>query len=282
MTPITARDEHQSGQHESVGPGPGVADAAARLRGAATSGLPCAPVRSLLAPGSVADAYAVQEINTRLQLQGGRRLLGWKIGLTSPAVQQQLGVDQPDFGALLADGGYGDDEPIPLRRLLQPKLEAEVGFVLERDLDRGPVTAIDVLRATGFVLPVIEVADSRVAGWDITIVDTVADNASAGAFVVGSKPTRLTEVDLREVGMRVTHQGIVVSEGSGAACLGHPVNAVVWLANTLLSVGRSLRAGELVLSGALGPMVAVSGAGQYEAVLSGLGSVRATFTGDLA
>lgn len=280
MTAATAPDERQARQDDLQGPE--VTAAADRLREAAASGRPCAPVRDLLGAGSVADAYAVQEINTRLQLDSGRRLLGWKIGLTSPAVQQQLGVDQPDFGALLADGSYGDDEPIALRRLLQPKLEAEVGFVLDRDLDRGPVTAIDVLRATAFVLPVIEVADSRIAGWDITIVDTVADNASAGAFVVGSKPTLLTDVDLREVGMRVTHRGTVVSEGSGAACLGHPVNAVVWLANTLLSVGRTLRAGELVLSGALGPMVAVSGAGRYEAVLSGLGSVRATFTGDLA
>jgi 2-keto-4-pentenoate hydratase len=281
MAPITTKDERQAGQQEAQGQGSGVAAAAARLAEAAVSGRPCAPVRDLLAGGSVEDAYAVQEINTRRELDGGQRLLGWKIGLTSPAVQRQLGVDQPDFGALLADGGFGDDEPIPLRTLMQPKLEAEVGFVLDHDLDQGPVTAIDVLRATAFVLPVFEVADSRVAGWDITIVDTVADNASAGAFVMGSKPTRLTDVDLREVEMRVMHQGAVVSEGSGAACLGHPVNAVVWLANTLLTVGRSLRAGDLVLSGALGPMVSVSGAGQYEAVLGGLGSVRATFTGEL-
>ncbi len=255
-------------------------EAADRLRAAAQAGRPCAPVRDMLPVGAIGDAYAVQQVNTQRALDGGGRLVGWKIGLTAPAVQRQLGVDQPDFGVLLADEAFGDDEPISLHRLLQPAVEAEVAFVLDCDLRAAPVTAVDVLRATAFVLPVFEVVDSRIAGWDITIVDTIADNASSGVFVLGPKPTRLSDVDLRLVRMMMTYEGEKVSAGSGAACLGHPVNAVVWLANTLAALGRPLEAGHIVLSGALGPMVTVGGPGQYEAVLDGLGSVRATFTRD--
>jgi len=255
-------------------------DAAVRLRAAAQAGRPCAPVRDMLPVGAIGDAYAVQQVNIQRALGGGGRLVGWKIGLTAAAVQRQLGVDQPDFGVLLADRAFGDDEPIALQRLLQPAVEAEVAFVLGRDLREAPVTAVDVLRATEFVLPAIEVVDSRIAGWDITIVDTIADNASSGVFVLGPNPTRLSDVDLRAVRMTMTCEGEKVSEGCGADCLGHPVNAVVWLANTLAALGRPLEAGHLVLSGALGPMVSVGGPGQYEAVLGGLGSVRATFTRD--
>jgi 2-keto-4-pentenoate hydratase len=257
-----------------------IQSAADRLRAAAEAGQPCAPVRNVLPAGAIGDAYAVQQVNTQRALHAGGRLAGWKVGLTVPAVQRQLGVDQPDFGALLADLAFGDDEPIALERLLQPAVEAEVAFVLNRGLREAPVTAVDVLRATAFVLPVIEVVDSRIAGWDITLVDTIADNASSGVFVLGPNPTRLSDIDLREVRMAMTREGEKVSEGSGAACLGHPVNAVVWLANTLAALGRPLEAGHVVLSGALGPMVAVGGPGCYEAVLDGLGSVRARFTRD--
>lgn len=279
--PSTIPSEHHSPHWEGEGVASAIDEAAARLRQAAQTKRPCPPVRGLLPDGSIGAAYAVQQINIERELDSGRRLVGWKIGLTSPAVQRQLGVAQPDFGVLWAHDSYGDDEPISLQALMQPKIEAEVAFVLDRDLTEGPITAVDVLRATAFVLPVIEVADSRIAGWDITIVDTVADNASAGVYVLGPKPTPLSDIDLREVQMSITHAGNVVSEGSGSACLGHPVNAVVWLANTLANLGRPLAAGHLVLSGALGPMVAVAEAGRYEAVLSGLGSVRATFVGEL-
>ncbi len=206
-------------------------------------------------------------------------MAGWKVGLTAKVVQSQLGVDQPDFGVLFADRGFGDDEEVPLSELLQPRVEAEVAFVLERDLPDRQITAVDVVRSTAFVLPAIEIVDSRVAGWDISILDTVADNASSAMHVVGPRPTRLHDVDLREVQMTLSTAGAIVSKGTGAACLSHPVNAVVWLANTLAGVGSPLRAGDLVLSGALGPMVDVTGPASYEALISGLGSVRATFAG---
>jgi 2-keto-4-pentenoate hydratase len=148
---------------------------------------------------------------------------------------------------------------------------------MDRDLTDRPVTAVDVIRATAFVLPAIEIVDSRVAGWDITIVDTVADNASSGMYVIGPKPTRLTDIDLRMATMAMSASGEVVSEGSGAACLSHPVNAVVWLANTVAGLGQPLRAGDLVLSGALGAMVPAKAGVTYEATIDGLGTVRAAF-----
>lgn len=254
-----------------------VVEAAAALQRARETGVPVAPVRALLTQGGLAAAYEVQRIAMDSAVASGARIVGWKIGLTAKAVQQQLGVDQPDFGVLMSDTAYGDAEPIPLSRLLQPRIEAEVAFVLERDMPEGPVTAADVLANTAFVVPALEVVDSRIANWDISILDTVADNASAGVFTLGLKPTRLTDVDLREAEMALDVDGNPLSSGSGSACLGHPVNAVVWLANTLGTAGQQLRAGDVILSGALGPMAPVTGSGTYRAHISGLGTVGAEF-----
>jgi 2-keto-4-pentenoate hydratase len=251
--------------------------AATRLLDAAATGVPCPPVRTLFADAGVDDAYIVQSL---VHAAGAtdRRRLGCKIGLTSAAVQQQMGVDRPDFGVLYADMSYGDSETVPMARLLQPRIEAEVAFVLGADLPQRPVTAVDVIRATDFVIPAIEIVDSRIADWDISIVDTVADNASSGLFVLGGPPRRLFDLDdLRAIRMAVTHEGETVSSGTGAACLGHPVNAVVWLANELAARGEPIRGGDLVLSGALGPLVAARPGGRYEATFDGLGSVRAVF-----
>jgi len=253
-------------------------EAADRLREAARSGKPCPPVRETL-PGRSAEAgYAVQEINTRRALGEGRRLVGRKIGLTSPAVQRQLGVDRPDFGMLFADMAYLDGRPVPTGRFLQPRAEAEVALVLGADLEGGPFTVADVIRAVDFVLPAIEIADSRVAGWDITLVDTVADNASSGAFVLGNTPVELRGLDLRLAGMTMNRNGLEVSTGAGVACLGHPLNAAVWLADALGRTDFPLRAGDIVLTGALGPMVAAESGDVFEAHIEGLGSVRAVFS----
>ena len=259
-----------------------IEEAARVLREAQETKVPVAPVRNLLPDATVEDAYAVQKVNVRLAEKGGRRLIGWKVGLTAKAVQRQLGVDQPDFGALFADFSVGDEEEVAIKNLLQPRVEAEVAFVLGEDLPEAPITSIDVLQATEFVVPAIEIVDSRVANWDITIVDTVADNASSAMVVVGPKPTHLTDhqIDLRRVRMEMTAGGETVSEGTGAACLGHPVNAVVWLANTLAAVGQPLQAGDFIMSGALGPMVGVKPGLTYEAHIEGLGSVRAAFSAE--
>jgi 2-keto-4-pentenoate hydratase len=189
-------------------------------------------------------------------------------------------VDTPDFGVLFADMAYGDSQPIPFGDLLQPRVEAEVAFVLGADLPDHDVTGPELLRAVEFVLPAIEVVDSRIADWDISIFDTVADNASSGVFVTGGSPRSLQAVDLRASEMTLVAEGEVVSSGTGAACLGHPLNAVVWLANVVAERGEPLGAGEIVLSGSLGPLVPVRPGLTYEAQISGLGSVRATFTSD--
>ncbi|WP_223623245.1 2-keto-4-pentenoate hydratase [Microbacterium sp. EST19A] len=249
-----------------------------RLRQAAEAGAPCAPVRDLLGETDQDAAYAVQSLGIARRVAEGRRIVGRKIGLTSPAVQAQFGVYSPDYGVLLDDMVVADREPLDIGRFLQPRVEAEVAFVLGRDLDSPTTHVADVLRATEFVLPAIEIVDSRVAGWDIRITDTIADNASSGAVVLGTTPRRLEGLDLTELGMTLDRDGEPVSTGSGAACLGSPVTAVAWLARAVAAHGRPLRAGEVILSGALGPMVAAS-AGVYRARLEGLGEVRVDFTG---
>ncbi|MGI9824203.1 2-keto-4-pentenoate hydratase [Agromyces sp. Marseille-Q5079] len=248
-----------------------------RLRIAARSRTACAPVRDLIGDLDQDEAYAVQTLGIDRRLAEGRRVIGRKIGLTSPAVQSQFGVFTPDYGVLLDDMMAADREPIELARFLQPRVEAEVAFVLGRDLESPTTHVADVLRATEFVLPAIEIVDSRIAGWDIRIADTIADNASSGAVVLGTTPRSLDGLDLAAVGMSLDHADEIVSSGSGAACLGSPVIAVAWLARAVARHGRPLRAGEVILSGALGPMVDVTGPGVYRARLDGLGEVRADF-----
>ncbi|GGM52870.1 2-keto-4-pentenoate hydratase [Micromonospora sonchi] len=257
-----------------------VARAADVLRSAYESRVPIAPLRGDLLPvGDVDAAYAVQRAQVDDWVAAGRRRIGAKIGLTSAAVQQAFGVYQPDFGVLFADMAVPDGDEVDLGALLQPRVEAEVAFVLGADLPFERVTAADVIRATDHLLPAIEVVDSRIADWDISIVDTVADNASSGLFVLGNQPRRLSDVDLRLAGMVLEHAGEPVSVGAGAACLGNPVHAVAWLAGTLAAAGAPLSAGDVVLSGALGPMVPVTAGGGYEARICGLGSVRVRFGG---
>ncbi|MGW9596833.1 2-keto-4-pentenoate hydratase [Streptomyces chartreusis] len=253
--------------------------AADRLDLARRTGEPCPPVRDLLGVGGVAAAYAVQRIRTERQLATGRRVVGRKIGLTSGVVQAQLGVGSPDFGVLFDDMAVPDGAEIPQGAVLQPRVEAEVALVLERDLTFERHTVADLIRATAFALPAIEVVGSRIRDWDINIVDAVADNASSGLYVLGGPPVQLRNVDLRTAGMVMERRGEQVSAGAGAACWGHPLNAALWLANVLASLGDPLRAGDTVLTGALGPMVTVASGDVFEARIQGLGSVRAVFEG---
>lgn len=260
-------------------------EAASRLRQAERGGQPCAPVRELIASALAADpcadpvalAYAVQQYNNSAAIEAGQRPVGRKIGLTSRAVQQQLGVDQPDFGQLFASMARGDDQPITWLDTQQPKVEAEIALVLEHDLCHERHTLADLIRATAFALPAIEVVGSRIAQWDIRLVDTIADNASSGLFVLGSRPVQLSQLDLVRCGMSMTRGGEPVSVGAGAACLGNPLNAAVWLADTMARLGTPLRAGDILLTGALGPMVAARPGDVFTAHIQGLGSVTAAF-----
>ncbi len=230
-----------------------IQDAASALRIAANTREYIAPLRDTYPELSIESAYAIQRVNAQERLTQGRRIVGSKIGLTSRVVQAQLGVDQPDFGMLFDDMGYGDGEPIPSSILTQPKIEAEIAFVIGRDIAVPNPGQIDVLNAIDYALPALEIVGSRIAKWDIRITDTIADNASSSAFVIGSQPKKLSEFDLRLCGMIMERRGDPVSVGAGAACLGNPLNAVVWLARTLGALGTPLKAGDLVLSGALGP-----------------------------
>ncbi len=251
-----------------------VEQAAARLREAAETGEPCAPIRDLVGTATDIDVgYAIQHVNVDRDAAAGRRVSGRKIGVTSKAVQEQIGVDQPDFGTLFADMEFGDGIELPADRLLQPRAEAEVALVLEHDLDKGEHSFADIIRATAFALPSIEVVDSRIAGWDIRIVDTVADNASCGLYVLGGQPVALRDVDLRTIPMSMSIDGSEVSTGEGAACLGHPLHAARWLADTMCARKTPLRAGDVVMTGALGPMQAISPGQTVTASFGGLGTV---------
>ncbi|GGM56137.1 putative hydratase/decarboxylase [Micromonospora sonchi] len=256
-----------------------VTKAAERLQSAARSGVPCRPVRDLIGGSDVALAYAVQQRLTEARLADGARAVGRKIGLTSPVVQKQLGVDRPDFGVLFDDMDVSALDLVPADRLLQPKVEAEIAFILGADLADGPLDADQVRGAVEVAVAALEIVDSRIAGWDITFGDTVADNASSGLFVLGEQRLGLAAFEPVAASMRMYLDDELVSEGSGAACLGDPLLALAWLARTARDLGEPLRAGEVVLSGALGPMVPVPAGARVRAEISGLGPVTATFSG---
>lgn len=255
-----------------------VSAAVERLEQASATGTPCEPVRDLLGPTNVDVAYQVQKTLTQHRLAHGATVIGWKIGLTSRAVQEQLGVDQPDFGVLFDDMSCSENQPIPSERLLHPKAEAEIAFVLKSDLAEGQLDVEQVRAAVDYAVAAIEIVDSRIAGWDIQITDTVADNASGALFVLGQERKSLEAFAPSEVSMSMTKNGTVVSEGTGHACMGDPLNALSWLARTARQYGSPLRAGDVVLSGALGPMVSVEPGSQVTAHISSLGTVSASFS----
>ena len=254
------------------------AEAAQRLRAAAAAGVPCPPVRDLLGDSDVELAYAVQRRLTDERLAAGARVTGRKIGLTSPAVQRQLGVDRPDFGVLFADMDVSALGQVPYGRLLQPKAEAEVAFVLGADLDGDHLDVAAVRAAVDYAVAALEIVDSRIAGWDITITDTVADNASSALYVLGERRVPIADFEPVDVTMRLWADDRPASEGTGAACLGDPLNALLWLAEAARDHGEPLRAGQVVLSGALGPMVPAAPGMTVRAEISTLGTVTATFS----
>ena len=238
-----------------------------------------APIRALLGDHATVDtAYAIQDVNTERALSQGRRLIGRKIGLTSLAVQKQLGVDSPDFGMLFDDMCYHDGEMIDIDQLIQPKVEAEIALVLKADLKQDKHSFTDIINATDYALAAIEVVDSRIENWKISLFDTVADNASSAALVLGSQKVELANVDLVNCRMQMTRSGETVSEGQGKACLENPLNAAVWLADEMVKRGRPLLAGDIVLTGALGPMVVVNAGEEYIVEIEGFGKVTAKFS----
>lgn len=254
------------------------ASAADRLMEANRTGIPIAPLSESHSGMTIDDAYAIQLLQVDALQAQGRSVRGHKVGLTNSRVQAQLGVNQPDYGHLLDDYFYPEHLPIPVVRFLQPRIEPEIAFVLRAPLSGPGVTVVQALAAVDYVLPALEIVDSRIDNWRITIVDTIADNASSGALVLGSKPTLVSELDLRLAGCALFQNGSVAATGAGGAVLGSPVNALVWLANTLGALGIALQPGHVVLTGAVTPMVGVGPGDTITASFTGLGSVTARFT----
>jgi len=244
--------------------------AARRLLAAEAEATPGQPVRSLLGD-DVDAAYRVQELVVSARESAANPRIGRKVGLTSTAVQRQLGVDQPDFGVLLRDMQIPDAGTLDLTRLIQPRIEAEIAFVLRASIHDA--TPDEVRDAVEHAVAALEIVDSRIADWDIGIVDTIADNASSARFVLGSTPVGLDRFTPRQARMSLTVNGETASTGDGSACLGDPLNALLWVAQTAIRIGRPLQAGEIVLSGALGPMVALNPGDRVRAVVAGLGDV---------
>ena len=259
-----------------------IAAATERLAQALATRVPCAAVRDLIGTDDLPAAYAVQQGLVQKRLAGGVTVVGRKIGATSEAVQNQLGVDQPDFGYLLSDMDVShgtDGTPISMHPLLQPRVEAEVAFRLGRDIDvpEEQIT-IDLVRdAVEVAIPALEIVDSRIEGWDITFTDTVADNASSGLYVIGDAGLPLSEIEPREVEMSLTINGDERSSGNGAACLGDPLEALRWLAVQAARFGDPLRAGHLILSGALGPFVPFAAGDRVTASISGFAPLTVSF-----
>lgn len=249
--------------------------AADRLIAAAAEPRQCDPVRDILGQTDIAAAYAVQQLITEDSLARGRHVVGHKVGITSRAVQRQLGVDQPDSGVLFADMRVASGATIATDMLLQPKVEAEIAFILAEDLD-GDLSEARLRSAAGVAVPAIEIVDSRVRDWSISIVDTIADNGSSALFVLGSE-VAAADIDFATRTMRLTQDDVTVSTGRGSDCLGSPLHALQWLARTARDNGSPLRAGHIVLSGALGPMVAVRPGSTYVAEIDRIGSVEVSF-----
>lgn len=250
---------------------------AKELREAEETKLGIAPITSVRSDLTINDAYAIQLENIYRKLEQGHKVVGKKIGLTSLAMQNLLGVNEPDYGHLLDSMVIENGGAVPVDKVLQPKVEGEIAFILKKEL-RGPnVTTLDVLQATEYIVPALEIVDSRVQDWKIKLADTVADNASSGFFVLGGKPMKIDEVDMKLVGMVLTKNGEIINTGVGAAALGNPASCVAWLANKLSEFDIPLRQGEVILSGALSAAAEAKAGDVFTARFAHLGQVSVCF-----
>ena len=253
-----------------------IKSAASQLRQAMNEMTPCAPIRSNIAH-DLDQAYQIQQINHAIRLQNGAKLVGRKIGLTAPSVQKQLGVDQPDFGMLYHDMEILHGHEVPWNKCILPKAEVEIAFVLGQNLDQDNLTSHSIISAVDYVLPCIEIVDSRIENWDINILDTIADNASASFYVLGHSPKRLDQIDILSCTMQMHKNNELVSEGKSSACMHSPINAMLWLAKTMKTAGLPLQKGDVILSGALGPVIDAQPEDHFSATISSLGSVEVKF-----
>ncbi|GAB4380826.1 MAG: 2-keto-4-pentenoate hydratase [Salibacteraceae bacterium] len=252
--------------------------AADRLWQAAMSKTACKPVRDLIGDTDQKAAYRVQTINTNRRTSKGETVVGYKIGLTSEAVQKQLGVNQPDFGVLTDAMMLEADRTNDYSLLMQPKAEAEIAFVAGADMNNTVATTSELVNYIDCAIASIEVVGSRIANWDIRITDTIADNASASHFVLGAEKVSLRNLDLINCKMTLTQNNKTVSEGTGHACMGNPLNAALWLVNKMIEMNTPIKAGHVILAGALGPMVNVHKGDRFEAIITGVGRASVYFS----
>lgn len=252
-------------------------EAADRLLAAYNTRNAIAPLVDTYPGLDLEDAYAIQLRQLEQQLAAGRRLVGRKVGLTAAVMQRALGVDQPDYGHLLDDMILSEYVPIPIDRYLQPRIEPEIAFVLGADLTGPGVSVAEALAAVEFVLPALELIDSRIRDWKISLLDTIADNASSGGVILGGHPTPVGLHDIRLLGCVVRRNGAIVATGAGGAALGSPILALVWLANVLGEYGVALSAGQVILPGSCTSAVAVTTGDVISATFAELGSVTAVF-----
>jgi 2-keto-4-pentenoate hydratase len=251
---------------------------AQELFGAETSGKPIEPISTRYPQADVEDAYAIQVEGVRLRVSPADPVRGHKVGLTARVMQEQFGVRTPDFGQLRATMFHPEGQPLSTADLIAPRVEPEISFVLRRPLAGPGVTVADVLAATDFVVPSLEIIDSRIADWKIGIVDTIADNASSALVVVGGSRTQLSDIDPRLIGVTLRSNGEVVETGASAAVLGNPATAVAWLANTLAVHGQNLKEGDLIMPGSCTRAVALVPGQTVRADFDVLGHVSVSFT----
>lgn len=253
------------------------AELAAALADAEGSRVPITPLTAAHPEIDVVDAYEIQLINIRARLEGGARVIGHKVGLSSEAMQKMMGVDEPDYGHLLADMEVFEDVPVDTSKFLFPRVEVEVGFILADDLPGAGCTEDDVLAATAAFAPSIELIDTRIKDWKIALCDTIADNASSAGWVLGPQRVSPKDIDIKTIDAVLTRNGEVVAEGRSDAVLGNPVTAVAWLARKVDSFGVRLRAGDIVLPGSCTRAIDARPGDDFVADFAGLGSVRLSF-----
>jgi 2-keto-4-pentenoate hydratase len=253
------------------------AELAAVLAEAERSRVPITPLTAAHPDIDVVDAYEIQLINIRARLDDGARVIGHKVGLSSEAMQQMMGVDEPDYGHLLADMEVFEDVPVDTSKFLFPRVEVEVGFILADDLPGAGCTEDDVLAATAAYAPSIELIDTRIRDWKIALCDTIADNASSAGWVLGPQRVSPKDIDIKAIDAVLTRNGEVVAEGRSDAVLGNPVTAVAWLARKVDSFGVRLKAGDIVLPGSCTRAIDARPGDEFVADFAGLGSVRLSF-----
>jgi 2-keto-4-pentenoate hydratase len=252
-------------------------DVAQHLNAAAQNLEPIDPLSETYPDMTIDDAYRIQLINVETRVAEGQKVVGKKIGLTSPAMQEMFNVAEPDYGHLFGDLLVYQGQEIKTSTLIQPRIEGEIAFILERDLKGPGITPADVIRASAGVTAALEIIDSRIRDWKIKIQDTIADNASFGAFVIGSKMVPVTDLDLRHVGFVMTKNGQVVSTAAGASVLGSPIQAVAWLANKMGEFDIPLKAGEIILSGAAAAAIPVGAGDSVHLTVDRVGDVGCYF-----